>query len=134
MFGLTSEDWLFIVRNNEPRIKRKLNDFRLMNDDGQFTDLIFLNKYLKINPLSALQEVNETGSDQYRYCLEFMSKYTYKFFISDIELCEDLKDFYEITKQDLDKDAIKLLKQGFKRTYSSEGEMREEINKIISKT
>ena len=75
-------------------------------------DLIFLHKYLKINPVDILIRFINIEPKQIIDCVKFCKIYNYKFFLSDEELSEDAKDFYNLNITVIEQCKDKLLKQG----------------------
>ena len=131
---LTNNDWIYILKQNSPRKKRGLEDYRLINDDGQFSDLMFLSSYFNVNIIDLISILKrQIDSVEYKYCLEFVKKFTFKFDINENELIEDLNDFYNITKTELKNYSDQLFNGGFSLKKSSENELYENAVKLLSR-
>lgn len=129
--NFSNQDWISLIQSNFPRKKRMREEhFKLINIDGEFTDLIFLQRYLKINPIYILLNFIKLESEELNNCIEFVKIYGDKFFISDFELKEDLKDFYNIGKNELDLYSLKLINQGFTKGFDTREKFEEYLNNI----
>lgn len=130
---LTNNDWIYILKQNSPRKKRSIEDYRLINDDGQFSDLIFLSSYFKVNIVDLLFSLkDQIDYVEYRYSLEFVKKFVFKFDINENELIEDLNDFYDITRTELKHYSDQLFSGGFSLIKSSGNELYENAVRLLS--
>ncbi len=125
--------WLQLFKELSPRPEveaRTINKF--INSDGHFTDLIFFNKILNVNPIKALKLSSNLDERDFRNCLKFIQSYSYKFFISEEELIEDLNDFYNVTLQELKVYSQSMLKLGFGVGFKNREELEQAVSQELS--
>lgn len=132
LFKVSMDDWLEIIKLNTPRedVNRK-SVFKKINDDGKFADLIFLSKYLKLDSVSILKRVLDINSEDFHRCLRFMKTYSYKFFISNDELNEDLNTFYNVKNTELQRITDVFLSNGFQKGFVTQDGLIKRINELI---
>ncbi|AZQ65229.1 hypothetical protein EI427_23740 [Flammeovirga pectinis] len=116
---LNTKDWIYIIEKNSQRERRNITDYRLLNEYGNFSDLIFLSRYLCIDSIDLVfrEAINITVKDRL-YIKAFFSKFEYLLSISESELESDLMDFYCISLNELLKYRDLLLENGFNKKKS----------------
>ena len=132
LLDLRIDDWKVIVEHFSPRkLIDERNPFKGINDKDN-SDLILLNKYLKINPLDFLFKYSKLNNEEINKFVIFAKTYSFKFFVDEEELKEDLDTFYNITKVELEKYSKELITQGFVKGFINEDEMMNYLNNEIS--
>lgn len=129
---LSYSDWNSIFLGIEHRKMEFIeNDpLREINLDQSYGCLIFISKYLRIDPIEFM--LNSECLDHFEIikCLEMIKAYPFKFIQNETEIREDLVDFYSVSY-----DYLLAYQNKFpsvlKRTYSDYSELRERASKKL---
>lgn len=128
--ALSLNHWLEIIKLNFPRSNDfKKNIKKNIQNDSDYSDIIFLHKYLNINPVETIKQL-DVNEAQKKDCIEFIKSYTGKFLIDKNELEEDLEDFYNVTYDELNEYSESLIKDGFKKGFQTENELMKYLEEL----
>lgn len=114
----SKEDWISLVKANSPRPQILQGDFRTLNM-GNYMDLIFLNAYLKINPIDLSLNYLSNNKQDLLNILTYSKIYGIYFYPEEEKLIEDFTDFYDLNINDLSLYSDKIIKQGFPKRIES---------------
>lgn len=116
-----SEDWKNLIKNMFPRnviYENSLKDIQT----GQFTDILFLNGIIGINPFDFIFNNLDISSEEKTLFFDFFKhRGEYSFYINLRELIEDIVNFYDL--EIFEKIVImkeKLIQEGFTPTVKYE--------------
>ncbi|GAB5415972.1 MAG: hypothetical protein Crog4KO_07530 [Crocinitomicaceae bacterium] len=132
--SFTNNNWINLLTQNSPRkpTNKLISNPDLLNEDGTFTDLIFLHKYLGIDTLDLMLRIkHKIDSNEFEFSVQFIKKYAYKFFVAESELKEDLEDFYSIGMSDLSSYRNQLIAHGFKNVFRDARELKMACQKVL---
>lgn len=100
---LTIEDWKSVLSSIEHREMKFIETAPLkeLNLDNSYGCLIFVSKYLNVDPVKFAIKALKFSKIKKDRCLKMIKAYPFKFVEPKQDLKEDLKDFYSISYHDL---------------------------------